>query len=115
MALGVEIYEDFLNFAHLAWSASIAMTLVQTKKFNWLPTPTAWEDAQAWRERRRAMMEQFEVDAVYTATSLSTTMADQIDGMAEIAARVAVKRVQDAAKAKHDKFLSSLGAVNKTA
>jgi hypothetical protein len=41
-------------------------------------------------------------------------MADQIDGMAEIAAKVAVKRVQDAAKAKHDKFLSSLGTVNKT-
>lgn len=93
------------------------MTYIAPKKFYWLQTPSAWQDAQAWNERRRAMTNQFRSDAMNTLASISTTMSDQISGMAEIAAKVAVKRVQDAAKAKQAQLVKSLGgtAINKTA
>jgi hypothetical protein len=106
-----------LTSARFSCSAGIAMTYIEPKKFYWLPTPSAWDDAQSWRDRRRAMVDQFQSDSTNALASISSTMSGQIDGSAQIAAKVALKRVQDAAKAKHAKLLASLNGttVNKTA
>jgi hypothetical protein len=76
------------------------MTYIEPKKFYWLPTPSAWESAQTWRERRRAMAEQFESDSQYITDKLSTAFTDQNSGTGDLAAQLAVTRMQKAAKEK---------------
>ena len=68
--------------------------------FNWLRTPTALESADTWRARRQAARESFETANVAAMSAFKSINADFATGMSSIAASTAVKRVQDAAKAK---------------
>ena len=80
------------------------MTSIEPKRFNWLPTPSAWEEAQVWRERRRAMADQFESQATTFTSSFVTTLTNQINGYANLAAKAALSRIKAAAKAKGDEL-----------
>jgi hypothetical protein len=93
------------------------MTFIESKKFNWLQTPTVWEEAQVWRERRRAMIDQFQGDADLVVSSFSNAFSNQITESSKIATQVAIKRLQAATKAKQAKLLASLNGttVNTTA
>jgi len=72
------------------------------KKFNWLPAPSAWKQAQAWRARRAA----FTADALNASDNFTALFAkanaNKIEGMAKLAGEAAVKRINAAAKVKID-------------
>ena len=80
------------------------MPAVLSKKFYWLPKPSPWQDAQAWREKRRAMSEDFRNNATNLANSVANAQANQIAGAAELTAKIAAARVQAALKAKLSKL-----------
>ena len=76
------------------------MPAVQSKKFYWIPKRSAWQEAQVWRQKRRAMVEEFGSNATALASSLGAAQASQIAGFANLAVQTATTRVQAAAKAK---------------
>jgi hypothetical protein len=84
------------------------MTSIYAKKFNWLPTPTAFQQAQAWRQKRRAMMNDFQTKMSAFTETYSKAIADQIDGSAELVVKTAIDRLNTAAKAKKTKSIASL-------
>jgi hypothetical protein len=76
------------------------MPAVQSKKFYWIAKRSAWQDAQAWRQKRRAMVEEFQTNATDLANSIGAAQANQIAGFANNAIQAGVTRIQAAAKAK---------------
>ena len=76
------------------------MTAVQSKKFGWFRKVSAWEQSQAWRQKRRAMVEEFQSNATNLANSLGAAQANQIAGKANLAVQVATTRIEAATKAK---------------
>ena len=77
------------------------------KKFNWLPQPSAWKQAQAWRARRAAMTAD-QLSAGDTFTILfAKANDDKIKGMAKLAGEAAIKRIKLAAKAKFDEIANT--------
>jgi hypothetical protein len=88
------------------------MSNVQWRKLNWVSTPGAWQEAQAWREKRRAQAEFFESHTSEVLTRVANAQTSQIDGSVTIAFQVAVGRIQAQAKAKTSALMSRL---NKTA
>jgi len=73
---------------------------IYTKRFNWLPTRSAWEESQLWRERRAAASQRFRDDAQYIAQGLATAQSNLITGTGDIVIKQAVARIQAAGKAK---------------
>jgi hypothetical protein len=83
--------------------------MIQPTHFNWLPTQSSWQESEAWRARRQALV-QDTLNAGDTANSIFATAAtDQIKGLATLAAQAAVKRIKAATKAKIDQSLLKLG------
>jgi hypothetical protein len=76
------------------------MPAIQSKKFYWLAKRSAWQETQAWRQKRRAMVEEFQTNATALANSLGAAQANQIAGVANNAIQAGVARIQAAAKAK---------------
>lgn len=76
------------------------MPAIQTKRFNWVRTATARENIEAWREKRKSVREGFEATQSAASNALLTTFSDRISGAGDLAARAALKRIQDAIKAK---------------
>lgn len=74
----------------------------QIKRFNWVRTQSTWENVQSWRERRRAMAEEFQQAASTISNSLWSAQSNLADGLAQIAAETAAARIQDAIGAKID-------------
>ena len=64
-----------------------------------IPRGSAWEINQAWREKRRRMVEGFQNDSA-AAGGLATAMSNQISGAANLTAQIANKRVQKEVLAK---------------
>jgi len=76
-------------------------------KFNWLPQPSAWKQAEAWRARRAAMTaDQLSAGDTFT-TLFAQANDDKIKGMAKLAGEAAVKRIKLAAKAKFDEIANT--------
>ena len=84
----------------------MAAMAIETKHFYWLPTPTAWQEAEAWRARRQAMAQDFLAASDAVNASFANAATDQIAGMAKLAANAAVGRIKAAAKAKFDQAAS---------
>jgi hypothetical protein len=80
------------------------MPTVQSKKFNWIPKRSAWQESQAWRAKRRAMAEDFQSNTTALANSLGAAQASQIAGFANNAIQAGVARIEAAAKAKLSKL-----------
>jgi hypothetical protein len=75
---------------------------IETKHFYWLPTPTAWQEAERWRLRRQELAQQFSEANDLVNASFAKAATDQIEGMAKLAANAAVARLKTAAKTKFD-------------
>jgi hypothetical protein len=75
-----------------------------TKQFNWLRRPTAWEHAQAWRERRAAMREDFESINAAVSERLFAAQTTLSTGMASLAVQASILRVTAAADAAKKKL-----------
>ena len=81
---------------------------VESKKMNWLRSRSPWEEAEAWREHRRAMSDQFQAESDAALTGFSNAVSNQISGIATIATQMAATRLQKAAKAKQDEMAAQL-------
>ena len=75
---------------------------IETKHFNWLPTPTLWQESERWRLRRQALAQQFSEANDLVNTSFASVANERIAGLAKLAANAAVARIKAAAKAKFD-------------
>jgi hypothetical protein len=68
---------------------------IQSKSFNWVSSPSAWQSMQTWRARRSAMAD----DAISTASAFGSAVAtahiNQSSGLGNLAAKAAIKRIQD--------------------
>jgi hypothetical protein len=76
------------------------MPAVQAKKFYWITKRSAWQETQAWREKRRAMAEQFKNDSAILANSFGSAQANLITGSTTLAIQAATTRIQAAVRAK---------------
>lgn len=76
------------------------MSSIQTKQFNWLSSPSAWQQMENWRAKNRAAQDQ--ADSVYASSidNFSSAITDLGSGLATIAAQRASDRVNAAIKAK---------------
>jgi hypothetical protein len=85
------------------------------RKFNWLPQPSAWQQAETWRARRAAMnSDQLSASDTFTS-SFSQAATDKIAGMAKLAGDAALKRINAAAKAKFDEIANTkIDGIDKT-
>jgi len=78
------------------------MAITSTGGVSFQRTSSAWEVNQAWRARRREMMESYLADASALRSALATAASNQIDGMASLATQAAVTRIQKQAAAKRE-------------
>jgi hypothetical protein len=76
---------------------------IQAKRFNWVPKQSAWQQTQAWREKRAAMREQFAASSAALSAGFTQAMSGQITGLGDLAAQAAVKRQQAEYQAKVNK------------
>jgi hypothetical protein len=94
--------QGFINLALLRLVRGTAMSAIQAKKFNWIRTPTAWQEARAWRARRVAALEQFQRSSEIFLSGLAVAQSDLITGAANLATRKALARIAAETKAKFD-------------
>jgi hypothetical protein len=66
---------------------------IQKRTLNWLPRESAWDSAQAQREKRKANNDAFLEQQTAMASAFQTSRDDLVYGMAEITAKVAAARV----------------------
>ncbi len=77
-----------------------AMASIGIKRFNWLPNRSAWQETEYRRIKRAAAMKEDQATMDTINSAMSTALQNKISGSSNIAANVALKRVQAAAKAK---------------
>jgi hypothetical protein len=70
---------------------------VEKRSMNWLPRESAWDEAQARREKRKAINYAFIEQQSAIASAVQTVRDDLVFGMAEITAQVAAARVSKTA------------------
>ncbi len=73
---------------------------IAVKKFNWVQTPTAWQQAKAWRASQRKIAQQSNSSGIFSAT-FANAAASEAQGNAKLAMQAAVTRIK--AKAAVDK------------
>ncbi len=88
------------------------MPNVQWRKLNWVSRPAAWQEAQAWRAKRREQADYFKSQSTEALNGIATAQTNQIAGAVTITMQIAVDRVQAQAKAKVAALVKGL---NKTA
>src|SRR5262245_47145751 len=92
-----------------------AMTGIYARKFNWLPRPSAWQQSQAWREKRQAMIQDFQSKTDAFSSGFGAAMSNQISGQAQLTTQIVMSRLQAQAKAKSDQFAALSSVVNQLA
>lgn len=82
--------------------------------FTWIKKRSAWQDLEYNRARRAAFLAETraKMDAVNSA--LSTAMQNKTQGIANLAAEAALKRVQAATKAKTEETIKQIDAAQKS-
>ena len=63
------------------------------RKMGWFRKPSAFEAMQVWREKRRAANESYVNSNALASNALTGAFLNQTNGMAELAAKAAAKRV----------------------
>jgi hypothetical protein len=86
------------------------MRSIQWSKPSWVKTPTAWQQAQLWRQKRQLAFEQFQNTTDSFVAGVATAQADEISGSTNIAIQLAVTRIQAAGKAKVEQLQKQLAA-----
>ena len=78
------------------------------KKMNWSRTMTAWESISGWRAKRKAFQAKYEANMENYTSQLQAAWNDVGYNIGEIAAKRAVKRMSDEAKAKQEQLASQV-------
>ena len=76
--------------------------------FSWVKTRSAWQELEYNRARRAAFVKDMRANMDALNSSLSSAMQNKITGIANLAANAALKRVQDATKAKTDATIKQI-------
>ncbi|KAB2884880.1 MAG: hypothetical protein K8H87_11915 [Pseudorhodoplanes sp.] len=76
------------------------MAAIQSKKFGWVRTATARESMDAWREKLKAMREDFESRQSAARDAFAAAWSTQISDSGNIYAEMALKRTQEEIQAK---------------
>jgi len=70
------------------------MSGLSASRFNWVGSPTAWQQSQAWRERQAQAQQRFESGSSAANSNLFGASINLTQGLGEITARIASKRLQ---------------------
>jgi len=70
------------------------------KKISWFRKQSGFEQMQMWREKRRAANESYVNSNAEVANAFTGAFISQTQGLAELAARAAAKRVVEQTQAK---------------
>ncbi len=76
------------------------MAGVIASRFNWIGSPTAWQQSQAWRDRQAQIREDFYAASSSANSNFFGASINLTSGLGEITARIASKRLQSQALAK---------------
>lgn len=68
------------------------MAGIQIKRFNWVKFRSAYEQNRIWKEKRRAMREDFEAINSLAAQAFTSAQNNLSTGLAELAAMASIKR-----------------------
>jgi len=68
------------------------------KKFNWVPRPSTWEYAQAWRNQRARMASRFLEEGQAAVNNFATAQYNNTTGLVANAQQSAIDRLQAAQK-----------------
>jgi hypothetical protein len=80
--------------------------------FNWVQSPSAWQYAQSWRQRRSAMVQGFLNDGATVASAFATAQTNYTTGLATLAAQASIARTQAQIKAAKQQFSTTQSQVN---
>lgn len=67
---------------------------ISKRSMNWFPKKSAWREMQAERQKRRAMVQEFQSKNQSLANSLSNAFSTQLSGKVENITRTAIDRLQ---------------------
>lgn len=70
------------------------------KKISWFRKPSAFEQMQSWREKRRAASESYLNSNAELLNAVTSASINKASGMAELAAKAAARRVVEQTQAK---------------
>jgi hypothetical protein len=82
------------------------MSIFSVMNFNWLPLPSAYQQAREWTARQQVFRQKEEYIAA-ASDSFAAAATDRTTGLANLAAQAALDRVQAAAKAKVNAVLNA--------
>jgi hypothetical protein len=74
------------------------------KRFNWLPSPTAWQQTVGWRKRRLEAQQRIEQQIQPIVDGLANAQHSQLQGLTTITLQIANARIQKEAAAKTAKL-----------
>jgi hypothetical protein len=80
------------------------MPAVPTKKMNWIRPQSAWGQIQTWNAKRKAMRADFEASQSAFSNGFTNAVQSQTSGLADLAARSAVARVQAEGQARREQL-----------
>ncbi len=84
---------------------------MEIKKFNWVRTPSAWQQARAWRAQQRNFTDKSISSGDMFNSVMTQAKADESKGLAKLATQAATKRIKAEAKTKIDAALANLDQV----
>ena len=85
----------------------------EIKRFNWMPRPTRWQHAEAWRAHRSNMVRRFLDDSAATSAAFVNAQNNFSVGMATLAAQASAQRVQNQLSAARNQFSTAASSINR--
>ena len=70
------------------------MAISSTGRFSLVKSYSAWQVNEAWRARRRDMVQGYLNETATTQSTLASVWSAQIEGSAALAARAAITRIR---------------------
>ncbi|MCF8478194.1 MAG: hypothetical protein K9G60_14290 [Pseudolabrys sp.] len=83
-------------------------------QFTWIKTRSAWQELEYNRARRAAALKEMRANMDAVNSALSSAMQNKITGIGTLAGNAALKRVQDATKAKTDETIKQIDSTQNT-
>jgi hypothetical protein len=72
--------------------------MADIKRFNWVPRPTMWEYAQAWRNQRAQMAARFLDEGQAAVNNFATAQYNNTTGLVANAQQAAIDRLKKVQK-----------------
>jgi hypothetical protein len=76
------------------------MPAIQSRRMNWVQSVPAWRQNAAWRDLQKSKTDDFLANTAAATNSFATASLDQINGITLLTAKIALGRIEAAAKAK---------------